>query len=284
MRVAIFSDIHGNLPALEAVLAEPANLNCVANCVRPLNLCDPLTGTPPQTGPLQGGRHNRMGTDGLTLCGVDIHEHPSTAHHPGRFAHVRRELVVIINEGENVVRSGGKQNRTLTMRLSCGFFGTNRRNPAPRRPDRVGCARNRADFGTSLPDTLAQVLPLTAGEHRVFRAALLSIVLTLAVGPNASLLCAVLCHPDAASTGSCEHRDPTSTSVRSNDGCPDIAAGTAALVREEVRRGVSASDRQHVVVVPRFQFVPPPSPPEFGREPGQGPPLEARPLVLALRI
>ena len=119
----------------------------------------------------------------------------------------------------------------------------------------------------------------------VFRAALLSIVLTLAVGPTASLLCAVLCHPDAATAASCEHRDPNSRpSVAAKEDCPDIAAGTAALVREEVRRGVSTSDGQHAVVVPPFRFTPPPSPPAFGREPGQHPPLEARPLVLALRI
>ena len=118
----------------------------------------------------------------------------------------------------------------------------------------------------------------------VFRAAVLSIVLPLAVGPNASLLCAVWCHPDA-STGSCEHPDPTSTpSVTAKDGCPDIAAGTSALVREEVRRRVSSSDAQHAVVVAPFQLVPSPTPPEFGRELGQHPPLEARPLILTLRI
>ena len=119
----------------------------------------------------------------------------------------------------------------------------------------------------------------------VFRAVVLSIVLTFAVGPNASLLCAVWCHPDAAPTGSCEHPNPTSTpTVTAKDGCPDVAAGTSASVREEVRRGVSASDGQHAVVVAPFQFVPPRTPPEFGRAPGQRPPLEARPLLLALRI
>lgn len=119
----------------------------------------------------------------------------------------------------------------------------------------------------------------------VFRTAVLSIVLTFVAGPNASLLCAVWCHPEPAAAGPCEHRDPTGTpSVTTNHGCPEIAAGTAALVREEVRRGVSTSDGQHAVVVPPFHFVPPPTPPEFGPEPGQHPPLEARPLVLALRI
>jgi hypothetical protein len=119
----------------------------------------------------------------------------------------------------------------------------------------------------------------------VFRAAVLSIVLTLVVGPNASLLCAVWCHPEAATVAHCEHQNPSgSPSVAEKDSCPDIAAGATAFVREDVRRGVSASDGQHAVVVPPFRFVPPPNPSELGRELRQHAPLEARPLVFALRI
>jgi hypothetical protein len=141
-----------------------------------------------------------------------------------------------------------------------------------------GISRRRTSLAWSASCT-------TQDEHPVFRAALLSIVLTLAVGPTASLLCVALCHPHAVSAASCEHRDPNSRpSVAAKEDCPDIAAGTAALVREEVRRGVSTSDGQHAVVVPPFRFTSPPSSSAFGREPGQHPPLGARPLVLALRI
>ena len=118
----------------------------------------------------------------------------------------------------------------------------------------------------------------------MFRAAVLSIVLALAVGPHGSL-CAVWCHPETATTGACEHQDPTSSPrVSGDDSCSDIAAGLTAFVREDVRRGVSASDVQHAVVVPPFQSVPPSTPSALGREPGQPPFLKARPLVLALRI
>jgi len=104
-------------------------------------------------------------------------------------------------------------------------------------------------------------------------------------GPNASLLCAVWCYPEAAAAGPCEHRDPTDTpNVTTNDSCPDIEAVTTAVVREDVRRGVSASDGQTAVLVPPFRFVAPPTTPAFGGEFRQHPPLEARPLVLALRI
>lgn len=120
----------------------------------------------------------------------------------------------------------------------------------------------------------------------VFRAAVLSIVLTLAVGPSASLLCAVWCHPEAATAAPCEHQDPTNfPSVAEKDSCPDIAAGATTFVREDVRRGVSASDGQLTVVVPPFRFVPQPNPSAFGRNLRQHLPPEAnRPLVCALRI
>jgi hypothetical protein len=118
----------------------------------------------------------------------------------------------------------------------------------------------------------------------VFRAAVLSIVLALVAGPNASLLCAVWCHPEAATAGPCEHPDPTSTpSIAGNDSCPDIAASSTALVREDVRREVSAP-AQHAVLVARFQFAPPPHHSASAREVANRSTLEARPLDLALRI
>jgi hypothetical protein len=118
----------------------------------------------------------------------------------------------------------------------------------------------------------------------VFRAAVLSIVLALVAGPNASLLCAVWCHPEAATAGPCEHPDPTSTpSIAGNDSCPDIAASSTALVREDVRREVSAP-AQHAVLVARFQFAPPPHHSASAREVANRSTLEAHPLVLALRI
>lgn len=118
----------------------------------------------------------------------------------------------------------------------------------------------------------------------MFRAAVFSIVLTLAVGPNASLLCAIWCHPDAAAAGPCEHPQTTSIpSVTTDDSCPAIAAGSTAFVREDMRRGVSTSHAQNAVVVPPFQFTPPPRHLVSTREAAQSPPIETRPLV-TLRI
>ena len=117
----------------------------------------------------------------------------------------------------------------------------------------------------------------------MFRAAVLSIVLTLAVGPNASLLCAIWCHPDAASAGPCEHSNATSTPrLATDDSCRASVAGSTAFVREDMRRGVFTPQAQHAVVVLAFQFTPPP-PVSSTREAAQSPTLETQPLV-TLRI
>ena len=164
----------------------------------------------------------------------------------------------------------------------CGIFAILSAKSRSRSRLQMHRASNRWE---SAPVGLAQAGPCLAlwwVSIDVFRAAVLSIVLTLVAGPDASLLCAVWCHPEAATAGPCEHPDPTSTpSITANDSCPDIAASSTALVREDVRRGASA---QQAVLVARFQLARPPSNLASARDAGQRSPLEARPLVLPLRI
>ena len=119
----------------------------------------------------------------------------------------------------------------------------------------------------------------------MFRAAVVSIVLTLAAGQNAALLCSVRCHPPEAATGAREHQhQATSPSMTGNDSCTRLVAEATAFVREEVRRGASAPNVLHSVVVPRFEFAPPPAHSTFGRRLGQETLPQASPLILALRI
>ena len=120
------------------------------------------------------------------------------------------------------------------------------------------------------------------GEYPVFRAALFSIVLTLAVGQNADLLCKVWCH-DAASAG-CPHKgSTTSPSVSARDDCRSDVGGVA-FVREDAQRTAAAPDAQNAVVVPRFRLAPSPTDLRPSFESGRWLPLEERPLVIALRI
>ena len=117
----------------------------------------------------------------------------------------------------------------------------------------------------------------------MFRATVLSIVLTLAIGQNAGLLCTVWC-PDATSTA-CPHRDSTtSPSVRADDTCTNVVVGAVAFVGEHGRRTAPGPDLQNALVVLRFRFVAPPIDPRPGYESGRRLLLEERPLGIALRI
>jgi hypothetical protein len=117
----------------------------------------------------------------------------------------------------------------------------------------------------------------------VFRAALFSIVLTLAVGQNASLLCEVWC-PDTTSAR-CPHQDSAiSPSVGAHDNCRTDVGTAVAFVREDARRTAAAPDAQNALAVPRFLLTLSHIDLGFGCESGRRHLLEERPLVIALRI
>jgi len=124
-----------------------------------------------------------------------------------------------------------------------------------------------------------------AGEHHVFRAALFSIVLTMAVGQDAALLCKAWCYQPEASAVGCRHQDATtSPTVSADDNCRSLAVDAIAFVREDARRGAAAPDTQNALVIPRFRFAPALPDSRSGYESGPQLQLEARPLVTALRI
>jgi hypothetical protein len=117
----------------------------------------------------------------------------------------------------------------------------------------------------------------------VFRAALFSIVLTLAVGQNASLLCKVWCH-DGTSAGCPHHDSTTSPTVSADDNCRSAVLEAVAFIREDARRTAAAPDAQNALVVPRFRLAASPADLSSGLESGRRLPLEERPLVITLRI
>ena len=117
----------------------------------------------------------------------------------------------------------------------------------------------------------------------MFRAALVSVALTLAIGPNAGLLCTFWCLDDMP-MGFAHHESTTSASVRADDTCTNVSVDAVALVREDSRRTAPASDPRNALVVVRFLFVAPATDPRPGYESGRRLLLEERPLVIALRI
>jgi hypothetical protein len=168
-------------------------------------------------------------------------------------------------------------------RMRCGIFATARRNSAPL-PGRQGePAKNARIPCRRVSSRLASLLPLEVTSVNVLRTVLLSVVLTLAIGPNAGVVCKVWCH-DASSTG-CPHQDSaTSPSVRADDNCTTTAVGAVTLAREDGRRTAPAPDAQNALGILRFRLVAPPTDPRSGHEPGRRRMLEERPLVIALRI
>ena len=132
---------------------------------------------------------------------------------------------------------------------------------------------------------LARVLPLGSASIDMFRAALASIVLTLTLGQNLALLCSVWCHPQESLTSACSHQGPTTfPSVTGSESCNQVAPDWTQFVREDGLRGAFFSAEQHGVAAPRFQFAPPSFLPAPGCNQAQATQLEARPLLLALRI
>jgi hypothetical protein len=117
----------------------------------------------------------------------------------------------------------------------------------------------------------------------VFRAALFSIVLMLAVGHDASLLCRVWCHD--ATSAQCPHQDSTtSPSVSTPDNCTSDVDGAVAFVREDARRSAAAPDAQNALAVPRFLLASSHTDLGSGFESGRRLLLEEGPLVIALRL
>ena len=119
----------------------------------------------------------------------------------------------------------------------------------------------------------------------MFRATVLSIVLTLVAGPNASVLCKAWCDPAAAAATGCHHTDSTpSATLTGTDDCGKAVPNSAVVAKEDARPGAPSSDPQQAVMVPRHHRAISSSEAHPGDDPGCMWSLAQRPLVTALRI
>jgi len=124
-------------------------------------------------------------------------------------------------------------------------------------------------------------------SDNVFQAALLSLVVILAAGPNAALYCGLWCHSAESMTSGCEHHHPTGAlkaPVVVPSGDCAIGGSAVVFVREAAQRNTSAPKDQSAVAVPRFAFNASSAGASSTYDSGSQLPLELRPLVLALRI
>lgn len=119
----------------------------------------------------------------------------------------------------------------------------------------------------------------------MFRAALLSIVFSLTVGQNVALLCSTWCDAHAAAASACQHKNSSTTpGVAGDENCDKVVVAAIAVLREDVRRGVSSPDANQAIPVPRYQLAQLTIDARPGQEPWREWSLENRPLSTALRI
>lgn len=123
------------------------------------------------------------------------------------------------------------------------------------------------------------------GEHHVSRAVVLSLVVTLAVGQDAALLCRAWCNPQMAAASGCLHQESAnSPSVAGDNNCDHVVLSVSAFLRAEVRPGTPSPDVGHAIVAPPYQLAHSTTDARRGQEPGRGSSLQQRPLATALRI
>ena len=113
----------------------------------------------------------------------------------------------------------------------------------------------------------------------MFRAAVLSIVLTLAIGPSATVLCSVWCHPEIRASA-CQHQDASPLATADNN-CRVAPASATAFVPENSRPG---SPAQQAIAMPRFRFAPSLNNTIRAHEAATSLVVDTRPLLIALRV
>jgi hypothetical protein len=118
----------------------------------------------------------------------------------------------------------------------------------------------------------------------VFRATVLSTVLTMAIGPDASMLCSIWCQSRAATTAACQHQDAAaSPRMTGEDSCRSIPAVATSFVRDESNQR-AAPDAHHATVSPAFLTAPQPAHTSWAYNMSTPPARGDPPLLIALRI
>lgn len=93
----------------------------------------------------------------------------------------------------------------------------------------------------------------------MFRATVLSIVFSLAIAPEAMLLCRTWC-PDEAVTSDCHHHEEAASSqVKPVDSCEAGGLDSGAFIRADGYRALPGIGVGHAAPIPRYQLARPTS-------------------------
>ena len=117
------------------------------------------------------------------------------------------------------------------------------------------------------------------------RASTLVIVLTLAIGPDAAILCQALCAPQADVTKACDHSGAGLAQIAAGGNCCDDMVAVAESSRyPAMRRGTSFPNAGLSVPVLSDRLERSDAARHCGYEPGRVRSLDHRPLPTILRL
>jgi hypothetical protein len=88
----------------------------------------------------------------------------------------------------------------------------------------------------------------------MFRAAMIAVLLTLAIGQNSRLVCQVLCDSHMVSVAACAHETTDATTVGIDTTCTVGVNAVTAFIREDGRRGSTAADPVPALTTAAFQL------------------------------
>ena len=119
----------------------------------------------------------------------------------------------------------------------------------------------------------------------MFRSTVFAIVLSLAVGPAARLICEAGCGPRVAEASGCRqsHHGPATT-VAGIDACGTRPVLAVTSVRDDTRRLVAPPDERHAVLGTAGYIAARGVSHDIRSFRRDGPPVQRRPLTPALRI
>jgi len=119
----------------------------------------------------------------------------------------------------------------------------------------------------------------------MFRAAVVSIVLTMAMGPNASLLCGAVCDQAQAQTTGCDHQGPAASPTVTGDNCCDHAAPSVSeFFPQDVRRDVSFAKAHLATPQLASELAQPVVDARPGDKPKRERPIDMQRLTTTLRL
>lgn len=116
------------------------------------------------------------------------------------------------------------------------------------------------------------------------RLSALSIVLALAIGPDAAAICSAWCTEETAAAEYCDHGTPDSPLVAGGNCCADPAQDAVAVLQMAVRFDVSSANGVAAVLPVRNLFIDSGCAVRPDHVPGARAAVGGRPQITVLRI